>query len=109
MMAKAAHVNGMAGCQRGLRINGINTSAAKKLRQKANCIPRSSSDHPSNQGALAKNPLVLHSTAAKAIASLPRQAYATESPALGFDELPTSSSVLLTCVRRQARVRFARG
>ncbi len=105
MMANAAQVKGMAGCQRGLRINGISTRAAKKLRQKANCIPRRSADHPSNQGALAKKPLVLHSTAAKAIASRPRQACATESPvAIGFDESATSISDLFTRVRRQTRV-----
>ncbi len=47
--------------------------AAKTLLQNPSINPRDSNGQPSNQGALAKNPLVLHSTAAPAIRSLPCQ------------------------------------
>lgn len=58
----------------GRRISGNNINIANRLRQKAICNPRDSAGQASNQGALAKNPLVLHKTAAMTICSLPHHA-----------------------------------
>src|SRR5688572_5901161 len=56
----------------GLRTQGINTTLAQAARQNANSGPRTDSDQSTKSGALAKNPPLLHSTAASAIRRQPR-------------------------------------
>lgn len=57
--------------QRGWRTNQTINKLAKTARQNAICVTRTYGSHPSNVGALAKNPLVLHKTAAAATSNTP--------------------------------------
>ena len=71
MTAKQIIIGSIGHCHAGRRIMGSKISTANPLRQKASITPRMSSGQPSNQGALAKKPLVLHKTAASTICTRP--------------------------------------
>ena len=60
------------------RTRNIRISAAKKVRQNANRIPRASTGQSAKIGAFAKKPLVLHMTAATTISNRPRHTLAGE-------------------------------
>ena len=109
MTAKQKHIDTRLACQAGRRTNGRRIEMANKLRQKASRRPRDSSGQPSNHGALAKKPLVLHNTAAAAMNIRPRQTPADAgspeilgSPTLaesigGKDSAVLAAAALLIC------------